>query len=651
MIAAVMGKILWVDLASGITREEALPDAIYEHLLSGMGLAAYVLYRTIPPGADPLGPENVLGFVSGLLTCTGCLMAGRWMAVAKSPLTGTWGEANCGGTLAPAIKQCGYDGIFFTGQSPKPVYLFVDEGRVELRDAAHLWGKDTRETESLLQEEVGGRKPAVACIGPAGENRSLISGIANDQGRMAARSGLGAVMGAKRLKAVALRGSQRPTAADPEEVKRLSRAFEHSTRVNLPFLTGLLIQKLAVLLRVLPLQLRQDGLLFKILLSRWGTIGTNRFALETGDSPVKNWSGTHLDYSTRLSAAIDPERIQARERRKYRCYSCSIACGGICTLPEREGDTHKPEFETVTALGPLLGVTDLDRIFELNELLNRAGMDAISAGGTVAFAIECYEQGLLTSRDMGGLELRWGDVDAVGALIEKMVRREGIGDLLADGARAAAARLGAGSENSAVHAGGQELAMHDPRNDPGFALHAVVEPSPGRHTVGAYMYYEMFQLWTRVPGLPRPRPRFYPKGIKYHAGCEQAAWAAACSRFSAALNGAGVCLFGGLAGVNRLPFFEWINAVTGWQRTPAEIMQMGQNIQDLRQLFNARQGAPLRAAINPRALGLPPQKRGPNRGRSVPLEELVPLYWAEMGWDPQTGLPSRRVLDLLGLDD
>ncbi|HQJ07843.1 MAG TPA: aldehyde ferredoxin oxidoreductase N-terminal domain-containing protein, partial [Deltaproteobacteria bacterium] len=217
-----MGRILKVDLGRGTIAEEEVPDEMYERYLAGMGLAAHILYDGIPPGADPLGPDNILAFVSGLLTGTGSLFSGRWTAAAKSPLTGGWGDANCGGTFSPAIKRCGYDGIFFSGISEKPVLLYVKNDRAELRDASHLWGRDTTETEDMLRADYGPHA-SVAVIGPAGERLSLISGISNDKGRLAARSGLGAVMGSKRLKAVVLDGKKRISVHNREEVHRLSR--------------------------------------------------------------------------------------------------------------------------------------------------------------------------------------------------------------------------------------------------------------------------------------------------------------------------------------------------------------------------------------------------------------------------------------------
>ncbi|HEX2978831.1 MAG TPA: aldehyde ferredoxin oxidoreductase N-terminal domain-containing protein, partial [Anaerolineaceae bacterium] len=384
MIKGVTGKILWVDLTRGVCKEEMVPEAVYENYLSGVGLAAYYLYQRIPPGADALGPDNVLALVSGLLTGTGSLMTGRWLAAAKSPLTHTWGDANCGGTLAPAIKQCGYDGIFFIGVSPTPVFLDVGHDHAELRDASALWGKDARETETWIKDQYEGKDVQVACIGPAGEKCSLISGIVNDQGRMAARSGLGAVMGAKRLKAVALHGAHPIEVHDPAEIKRLSDRFLKVARFQPPFLNGAGVRLLGAMLRAMPLAMRQDGMLYKILLQKWGTVSMNEFSIEMGDSPLRNWGGTNADFNPKLHQAINPDKILTREEMKYHCYSCPVGCGGICA--DKGGETHKPEYETVLALGGLLMNTDLDSLFSMNEKLNRAGMDTISAGGALAYA-------------------------------------------------------------------------------------------------------------------------------------------------------------------------------------------------------------------------------------------------------------------------
>jgi aldehyde:ferredoxin oxidoreductase len=337
-----------------------------------------------------------------------------------------------------------------------------------------------------------------------------------------------------------------------------------------------------------------------------------------------------------------------REQRKYHCYSCPLGCGGVCTWQGHE--THKPEYETIAAFSALLMCTDLDAIYAINDLLNRAGMDTISAGGTIAWAMEAWEKGIITPADTNGLELRWGDATAVQRLVGLMIAREGIGDLLADGSLRAARHFGHDSESFAIQAGGQEIAMHDPRLDPGYAVHASVEPTPGRHTTGCQVYYDMYRLWTRVPGLPKPRLLSTRAG-KYRADADQAAIAVGNSCFTQLYNGAGLCMFGAMLGVDHIPVFEWLNAATGWHMTPAEYMAAGRRIQTIRQLFNVREGIdPSSLAISPRAAAHPPLERGANRGRSVALSPLIHLYWDLMGWDADTGVPAAQSLQELGTE-
>lgn len=644
------GKILVVDLTTGRIRVETVADAVYEKFLSGLGLGAWYLYHNIPPHADPLGPENVLGFVAGYLTGSGSLFAGRWLVMGKSPLTGCWGEANAGGAFAPAIKQCGYDAIFFSGASPGPVYLFADGNRTELRDAAALWGLDAVATEARIGEMHGGRKrPRIACIGPAGERQSLIAGVVHDGGRLAARAGLGAVMGAKRLKAVVLAGSRPVKVHDRQEVLRLSREVSATVQHQPPFVSGKAAAYLGRLMRALPTQMETDGLLYKMILRKWGTVGMNQMSIEMGDAPVKNWRGSHVDYDMDTSSALAPEVFTRPVVAKYFCYACPLGCGALMEGAPGAPPGHRPEYETAMALGPLCMNADAESIFRMNEMLNRAGMDSISAGATIAFAMECYEHGLITRADTDGLELSWGDSAAMVALLDKMIRREGIGDLLADGSRMAARRIGAASEPFAVHAGGQDLPMHDGRFDPGFALHYAVEPAPGRHTVGSLLYYEMFQLWRQIEGLPDPS-RFYLKRSKYDADVEKARMAAACSQFVNLVNAAGLCLFGAFLGVHRLPVFQWLDAVSGRPRSPADHLRIGANIQTLRQAFNLRQGIdPLAIRVSDRALGRPPQSRGANKGRSVAVEKLAQEYFQQFGWDRRTGRPGPSALEKIGL--
>jgi aldehyde:ferredoxin oxidoreductase len=328
-----------------------------------------------------------------------------------------------------------------------------------------------------------------------------------------------------------------------------------------------------------------------------------------------------------------------------------MGCGGICSINLKgEGkETHKPEYESVMSLGGLLLNNDLENIFYMNDLLNRAGMDTISAGGTVAFALECFEEGIITLEDTGGLQLTWGNTAAIIKLVEMMVKREGIGDILADGVKKAAEKIGKNSNSFAIAAGGQELPMHDPRNDPGFGLHASVDPAPGRHTVGAQQYYELYALWKRVKWVPRVKPLITVKS-KYVADRKKAVCAVANSCFSQFYNGAGLCFFGALIGVHRVPIFEWMNAAAGWDRSPEEYMEVGKRVQTLKQLFNIKHGIePLSLKAHPQSVGDPPQVVGPNRGRSFDLGKMMSDYWREIGWDPESGVPTPETIEALGL--
>ena len=637
-----MGKILFIDLTKGKIEEEEVPDKIYDQYLSGSGLGAHILYTRIPEGADPLGPDNILGFVSGILTGTGCHFSGRWMVIGKSPLTGAWGEANCGGNFSPAIKRCGYDGIFFTGISPKPVFLYIHKEKIELRDASQIWGMDSVEAEKLLIAEAEGN-PRVACIGPAGEKLSFISGVCNDRGRIAARGGLGAVMGSKRLKALVLDGSKKITSSNKETIKSLNDICNKYVKKKVPFVNGPMSRYIGTLTRILPTAMAMDGMLLKAMLMKWGTVSMNRMSPEMGDSPIKNWKGSNKDFGPKESKSVDPDIFKKREIKKYHCYACPMGCGGTCVTKDKFKETHKPEYETVIALGGLCMNEDVDSIFYLNEILNRAGMDTISAGATVAFAIECYENGILKNEDTDGLDLTWGNSKSIVELLDKMIKREGIGDILADGVRVAAQKIGKDSERYAIHAGGQELPMHDGRNDPGFALHYSVEPSPGRHTFGSGMYYELYRLWTTVKGLPKTKI-LYHKNTRYIADEKMAIKGAACSKYTTVVNGAGLCLFGVMIGSDRVPTFDWLNAATGWNKTSEEYMDIGKKIQSLKQSFNIKHGIdPMLNKPNDRSIGDPPLKEGANKNRTLNLETMMRNYWKHLGWDPNTGKPDSKI--------
>lgn len=629
------GKILFVDLASREWQEETVPDEVYQHCLSGVGLAAHILNERIPPGADPLGPQNILGFVAGILSGTGAMFSGRWLAVGKSPLTGGWGDANCGGNLAGAIKHSGYDGVFVTGVSEKPVYIYADGRTVEIRDASDLWGKDAVETEAELVQRHG-KKACVGCIGPAGEALALISGIVNDRGRLAARSGLGAVMGSKKLKALVIAGSFPVKTAKPVEFRDINRqitAIVPKKDLNLP---GWVLPLLGKLITGRKKVSRTDGMMAVSLMRKWGTAGGNELAVISGDGPVRNWRGTPKLYRSRH---VNPDRLNRAKKRTYHCYSCPLGCGAIVELKGEYPETHRPEYETTNALGALLLLRDLDTIEYLNEYLNRAGVDSISLGSVVAFAFDCFEHGLLTERDTGGLRLRWGDPQAIQRLVQMIVSREGIGNVLADGIKRASEQIGLGSEQYAFHAGGQELPMHDPRKDPGYGVHYVGDPTPGRHTIGCYTLFDMFRLWTRVSWAPEP-PHSYPDADRYQASPGNGVQMAACGMYKMVLDGAGLCLFGAQMGADRLAVFELLNAATGWSFSPDEYMEIGRHVESLRQLFNFRQGLePASVETHPLVHGAPPAASGPLRGKQYDLYAMRSEYWKAMKWDPKTGHP------------
>lgn len=647
------GKILFVNLSNGEIHSETVADEIYEQYLSGVGLGVHTLYKHIPAGADPLGPDNMLGFVSGLLTGTPSVVTGRWMVVCKSPITGGWGDSNCGGTLAPAIKQCGYDAIFINGIASHPVYLYVDNKTAELRPADHVWGLDAVEAEIVLQRECWKtKKPAVAAIGTSGEKVSLISGIVNDGGRIAARSGGGAVMGSKKLKAVVLAGSKIIGCADPSAMKTISKDLSKKIRrASLPVKGGVFPLMGAVMGR-LKRALPMDGMMVGMLMKQWGTISNNTLGITMGDTPLKNWKGSVKDYNYSYYKDMNPEKIMKIEKKKYHCYSCVIGCGGIVEISKATNGefthTHKPEYETMTTFGGLIMNKDLNTILYINELLNRAGMDSISAGGTVAFAIECYENGIITKKMADGLDLRWGNSEAIIALVKKMIAREGIGDLLADGVKVAAKKLGVSSKPYAVTAGGQEPGMHDPRTDPLLGVHFSADPTPGRHTIGSGQYYDMLHLWEKVSWAPRAG--MYLKADEYNASERVALKTVAMSCYKELTDGAGGCFFAMVMGVNHWKLFEWLNAATGWNKTPDEYMVIGKRIQTLRQMFGIKHGIdPMTYKMNSRMAGEQALTEGPNKGKTVPIKEMMQAHWKSFGWDEQTGIPTAATLAELDL--
>ncbi len=648
MTGGYTGKYCIINLGSQAVEIVEPGDAFYRKYLSGYGLGAAVILERQKPGLDPLSPESYLGFCSGLLTGTKAFFSGRFMVVGKSPLTGGWGDANAGGFLSRELKRSGYDAIFFTGKAVTPTWLDITEQSITFHDATDLWGKDIIETERLIKDKIEDKWTQIASIGKGGETLSRISGIATDRGRIAARSGLGAVMGAKNLKAVAFHGQAKIPVARPDVLKSINRKFleaykksKLSDRLTVRYMhtASKLIARTGISVPSQPSMLRE-------LYKQYGTPGLTVYAAMTGDMPIKNWRGVGMtDYSYESAARNSDKNVTRYQKRKYACQSCPLGCGGIIDIKKGrfEGTQgHKPEYETLGAFGGLLLNDDLDTIIELNEMCNRAGIDTISAGGVMAFAIECFENDLIDTADTDGLKLEWGQADVLVQLLEKIIDRKGIGDTLADGVKIAAEKIGKGSEKFAIHAGGQELPMHDSRLDPGYAIAYECEPTPGRHTISCYLYAGLFGVKHSFPAADRMIKK--AKGKK----ARKVSQYAASSFYMQLLNCAGMCLFGGLT--SRLPMVEYFNAVTGWDLSADAYFKTGERILSLRKAFNAREGIrPEDHVLSGRAIGETPLASGPLKGVTIDIQNLREEFFTLVGWDIATGGPTPDKMKELGI--
>jgi aldehyde:ferredoxin oxidoreductase len=634
------GKILWVDLTKGVFKDEYVDDKIYEDFLGGYGLAAKIIFDRQAPGLSPFDPGNILAMMSGLLTNGRAIFNGRWMLAGKSPLTGTWGDSNCGGDFAPAIKDTGYDGIFFTGMSKKPVYLYIDGDIKKLKDASEMWKKmDAVDTETYLKK-IHGEDFRVACIGSGGENLSLISGVVNAKGRIAARSGLGALMGSKNLKAVCLRGDTEVDVYDEDEV------WASSTQ----------------LLKDLVDKLNDFGKTMK----NCGTAGTLTDSAESGDSPVKNWLGVgKKDFPPNMADKINGFSITKYEKSKYHCYSCPFGCGGICHVPGQEllKETHRPEYETLCGFGTQLLNDDLESIFLVNEMLNRAGIDTISCATTINWAFEAFEKGIITPEQTGELgELRWGRSRAVVELVRQIINAEGLGRYLKDGLQVAEQNLNPSRSGAvAMHVHGQELPMHDSRmkdEDLGgldLGIGYEVEPTPGRHTSTFTGIDDYIKDENKVLNKWRDKLKFQRK-YKVDENTDPQSVGMRFKNSSCAedvVNGLGLCNFGFYLGP-KVPFVEWANATTGWNYTLEDYLKIGQRIKTVRHAFNLREKLNVVDFKMPeRARGNPPMKQGPNAYSPNVLywDDMKQEYYEAMGWDRETAVPLKNTLDDLDLPE
>jgi aldehyde:ferredoxin oxidoreductase len=639
MPGGFIGQYCIVDLSKGSSAVFELKASFYKKYLSGYGLGAAIIAQRQEAGIDPLSPQSHLGFCPGLLTGSGALFSGRLMVVGKSPLTGGWGDANAGGFISQEIKKAGYDAVFFTGAAESPVWVYITNDQIEIRNASALWGKDTFETEDIIKSQLGDERVQVASIGISGERLSLMSGIVTDKGRLAARSGLGALMGSKKLKALAVKGGQKIPVQRPEILKQINSQFLKAYRQSkTPHkLIARFLNFLGFISSLLGISVPAQPPTVKEVLAKYGTAGFTAYYSLVGDMPVKNWGGVAaVDYPIEKAEKISDENVIKNLKKPYACQSCPLGCGGIIRIEKgryRGLEGRKPEYESLNAFGGLILHDNLDAIIEIIEMCNRAGIDTISTGASVAFAIECFENDLIDERITGGLTLGWGQSEEIIRLTEMIINREGFGDILADGVKRAAQEIGQGAERFAVHAGGQELPMHDSRYDHGLAVAYKFEPTPGRHMISSHLYAHLYGVKKKFPQVRR---RLKGTGDKESRKLHLLA---AGTFYAHLLNGCGMCILGALT--CSLPVVEYLNAVTGWDLSADEYLKTGERILNLRKAFNVREGVKTDdRSIHPRALGKPPLSRGPLKDVTIDIEVLQKKYLEILGWDYPGGNPS-----------
>ena len=613
MVFGYMGRILRVDLTTGKISEERLNESDCKMYLGGSGLATRYLFHEVPKGADPLGADNELIFMTGPLTGTESPSAGRYCVVTKSPLTGFWAEANSGGNWGVCLKSAGFDGIIVQGVSPRPVYLVVDDGKAELRDAEHLWGKGVSETDRLIKEDLG-EDFNVACIGISGENLVKYAAIINDVHRAAGRCGVGAVMGSKRLKAVAAGGTQEIAIANKDVFSEISR--RNYDLVNESML--------------------------KITLETYGTAMTTDLVNVRGGFPTRNWqTGVFPDIDKISGITLESTLLVDRKH----CYACPISCCRVSVV--RSGPYackgEGPEYETIGAFGAMCALENLEAVTLAHNLCDDYGLDVVSTGSTIAFATECYERGILTGADTDGLELRFGDPDPVIELIHRIAKREGIGDLLAEGTRRAAASLDKGAESFAMHVKGLELPAYDPRAAKICGLAFATANRGGDH-ITAYIEGPAF---IDIPFMCVEDSRIEdsmvedPAEAKVVKDLEDALTVFDC---------VGTCKFMGMA----LSTEDWVDMISncvGWEFSVGDFRKAGERVYNLARAFSVRDGLTRADDTLPRRLLEEPLPEGPAAGHKVErMDEMLDAYYGFRGWDARTGKPSAAKLRELSLD-
>jgi aldehyde:ferredoxin oxidoreductase len=457
-------------------------------------------------------------------------------------------------------------------------------------------------------------------------------------------------MGSKKLKAVAFNGSQTIPLAHPDKIKALNAGYMSDFKKEPRLIDKLSLRFMDVVSKLIAktgIRYPADPGTTREIWKRWGTCGTTVYSALIGDMPIRNWGGNgYVDYTFEMADKVSGENLVKRQKRKYACQGCPMGCGGIIdiTTGRYQGTIgHKPEYETMAAFGGLIMHDNIDVMIELNEMCNRAGIDTISVGGTIAFAVECFENNILDRNALNGLALVWGASDAIVKLTEMIINREGIGDILADGVRVAAEKIGKNSEAFAVHAGGQELPMHDSRLDEGYAVAFKCEPTPGRHTITSFQDIDL-----------RSGKKLFPEVLRMEKAArgkegKKIALLAATAIYEELISCNGLCLLG----VDSMdyPMVDYLNAVTGWEMNADDYFKTGRRVKALRKAFNVREGLQHNdVTLHPRALGKPPQEAGPLKGRTVDVKPLEEKYYEMLGYDPLTGGPTTETRKELGID-
>jgi aldehyde:ferredoxin oxidoreductase len=622
---ALTATVYHVDLTRGTVEARTLPEDVYRKYPGGSALAAYLVTQAIPAGADPLGPDNVLAMAVSPLTGLAISGQSRITACARSPLTGAIGDSQCGGFFPAEMRAAGADALVFTGRSPEPVYLWLHEGRAELRRAGHLWGQGTADVDRLLKEEIGDAKAEVAQIGPAGENLVRFAAIMNMVNRANGRTGLGAVMGSKRLKAVAVRGSKSPKPVMAAEFRGLVKRLKELQEAN-------------------------PGIGW---FGEYGTAGVLAIQDKMGGQPTRNYSEGTFEHCKDIDGSTMVKTIL---KERDTCYACVVKCKRVVEVVDPEVPVDPvyggPEYETLTFFGSMCGVGDLKLLARASADANRYGMDTISCGATIAWAMEARAKGLL---DDQGLGLEWGDGRAVLRAIEAIALRRGVGDLLAEGSLRAAQRLGPAAVDLTVTVKGQELPAHMPQHKRSLGLIYAVNPFGADHQSS-----EHDSMLRTKPGSLHHRRlselgEFGSLDLRDLSEAKvRFAYTTQC--FYSALDTLGLCQFVWGPSWQLYGPAETVELVrygTGWDVTMQELLQIGERRIHLLRGFNAREKIGKSADVLPKKLFQPLGGKGPTAGVALTAEEFErarDAYYALAGCDPATGYPTQARLVGLGLE-